>query len=79
MENDKYKTQNVWLKNLVNGSFFPNINKFYKGNKVIDVGSNTGMFIECFLDNFTDAKILAFEPVRRYFDYSVERFKNKGQ
>lgn len=77
MENDKYRSQNVWLKNFVKNSFFPGITKYYKGNGIIDVGSNTGMFIECCLEKFLDTKILAFEPVKRYFDYSVERFKSK--
>jgi len=74
MSIDIYETQNKSLKNgIIN--ILPRILGFYNGNSIMDVGSNTGMFIECMLENFPMADILAFEPVRRYFEYSAARYK----
>jgi len=77
MNKDKYELQNLSLKKGILFSILPNIIKFYRGNGVVDIGSNTGMFIECFLEHFPNAQIIAFEPVKRYFDYSIEKFKDK--
>lgn len=54
-----------------------NLSCYYKGNWVLDVGSNTGMFIESFLDKFPDTHILAFEPVKKYYEFSIDHFRNK--
>lgn len=56
---------------------FSQVKKYYRGNWIIDVGSNTGEFIDCALHCFPEASILAFEPVKPYFDFAVERFRNK--
>lgn len=51
---------------------------YYQGNWVLDVGSNSGMFIEAFLDRFPNTSVLAFEPVKRYYNFSVKRFENNS-
>jgi len=47
-------------------------------NMILDVGSNTGMFIECMQERFPTIPILAFEPVKEYYEYSINNFKQKN-
>lgn len=50
------------------------VRKYFRGNWIIDVGSNVGAFIDCALQTFPGCTILAFEPVSSYYFYTVDRF-----
>jgi len=71
-----FEAQNTQLRRGSKNSFLKLL-VFYKGNWVLDVGSNIGTFIDCTSDEFPDASILAFEPVKRYYRYTVKKFKDK--
>lgn len=57
-------------------SLFPQVEKYFKGNWIVDVGSNVGAFIDCSLEFCPDATLLAFEPVRDYYQYTIGKYKD---
>ena len=59
-------------------STFDRVISYYRGNWIIDVGCNIGMFIECVLERFPGASVLGFEPVKRHYDEARKLFANKG-
>ena len=48
------------------------------GSVVLDVGSNLGLFTQSILNVTPDAQIHCFEPVKKYFDISVKKFKDNA-
>lgn len=61
---------------------YPKLAAYYKGEiknqdpVIIDVGANSGQTISFFLKNFPKAKIFAFEPNQRLFEYLTNKFRN---
>lgn len=45
---------------------------------VFDIGANIGWYSLHFSKKFPDTKILAFEPIKRTFDYLLENIKTNG-
>jgi FkbM family methyltransferase len=45
----------------------------YKGNWIMDVGSNVGAFISYIRGELPTAKILAFEPVKKYYQWAFQK------
>jgi FkbM family methyltransferase len=45
------------------------------GSVVLDVGSNVGLFMNSVLKVCPDATLHCFEPVKKYYDISVDKFK----
>lgn len=56
---------------------FSQVEEACHGGWVLDVGSNTGSFIECVLDRFPSTNVLGFEPVRRYYANCRKRFRKR--
>lgn len=61
---------------------YPKLAAYYKTEikdqdpVIIDVGANSGQTISFFLKNFPKAKIFAFEPNQRRFEYLTNKFRN---
>ena len=68
--------QSKELQISIRESLFPQIEKYFKGNWIVDIGSNVGAFIDCSLELYPDAAILAFEPVRDYYQYTIDIYKD---
>ncbi len=72
-----YETQE---KELVNGMSAligdMKFSDFYKGNWVLDVGCNIGVFIDHFLTQIPNVNILAFEPVKAYYNHCLTKYKD---
>jgi FkbM family methyltransferase len=54
------------------------VSPYYRGNWIVDVGCNTGAFIECVLEKFPSAPVVGFEPVRRYCEYARSKFHTQS-
>jgi len=46
-----------------------------EGSTILDIGSNIGLFTESIVNKINYKKIYAFEPVKEFFDYSVNALK----
>ena len=66
------------LKKGIQENILPMIMDYYRGGWVIDVGFNIGTFIDCFLEKDPNVNILAFEPVKYYFEYAAVKYRNKA-
>lgn len=73
---DDFQTQIDKMRASLSDHLLPQVADSYKGNWIVDVGSNVGTFIDSALQLFPDATILAFEPVSMYYQYTIDRFKN---
>ncbi len=71
------KHSNVSLKQGIS-SVVKALVPLYKGNWILDVGCNTGMFVQSFLEEFPESSILGFEPVKVYYQYASALFKNNA-
>jgi len=73
------KGYNNYSSNLQKSGELKIINKlsFLGIDVIFDVGANTGMYSLGFL-NVTDAKIFAFEPMKKSFDMLIENTKIHG-
>jgi len=73
---ETFKARLTICKEGMESVVLPQIVDFYKGNWILDVGCNTGTFIECLLEKFPECNILAFEPVKKYYKYTLKKFKD---
>jgi len=73
---DDFQTQVDRMRSSLSDHLLPQVANSFKGNWIIDVGSNVGTFIDSALQLFPDATILAFEPVSTYYQYTIDRFKD---
>ena len=76
LDNEELRKYSLALQVPIRGSLFPQVEKYFKGNWIVDVGSNVGAFIDCSLELYPDAKILAFEPVRLYYEFTIDKYKD---
>jgi len=76
LDNEELRKYSLELQAPIRGSLFPQVEKYFKGNWIVDVGSNVGAFIDCSLELYPDAKILAFEPVRLYYEFTIDKYKD---
>lgn len=63
--------------------FYPKLKKFYKENlkdsmtiNILDVGANKGQSIDFFLEIYSNANIVAFEPNKMLFQFLKEKYKS---
>ena len=64
--------------------FYPKLKKFYKENlknasvSILDVGANKGQSIDFFLGINPNAKITAFEPNKKLFQFLQEKYQSNA-
>jgi len=75
---EEFKDRLSVIKSGIVSNIWPLVEAKYKGNWILDVGSNTGMFIECALEKFPNSFFLAFEPVKKYYEYCLSKFKGNN-